>query len=327
MAHNADRLWDTARAFMPSRILLTAIELKLFAALGEGPRTSAEVAAALETDPRATDRLMNALAALGFLNKEGERFSNTPDTDALLVPGRPTYAGEAIAYAATLWRRWSTLTDAVKAGTSVVGEQAGEREDWVSSFISAMHYNASASAPSVVPLIDLTGVERLLDVGGGSGAYSIAFCRAKPDLHAVVFDLPDVVPLTQKYVAEAGLSDRVSTSSGDFSRDELGRDFDLAFISQILHMNSPEENIELFRKCFRALRPGGTIVIQEFVIDEGRTSPVQAAVFALNMLVATRAGDTYTESEIGGWLAEAGFEGMTRADAPSAAIITATKPC
>ena len=134
----------------------------------------------------------------------------------------------------------------------------------------------------------------------------------------VVFDLPDVVPLTGNYVHEAGLSARITTTAGDYTTDELGHDFDLAFLSAIIHANSADANVELVKKCRRALRAGGRIVVQEFVIDDTRTSPPFGALFALNMLVATAAGDTYTEAEIRRWLSAASFGDTQRIDPPIA---------
>jgi len=314
-----------ARAFQPSRVLLTALELDVFTALGDGPKTSAEVATALHTDPRATDRLLNALVALELLTKERGQFRNTPATQEFLVAGQPRYVGGALGHTANLWHTWSTLTDAVRAGRSVVAEPINERgAEWLTSFIAAMHYNASRRAPEVIQHLDLGGVRRVLDVGGGSGAYAIALARAKPDLEVVVLDLPNVVPLTQGYVAQAGLSDRITTQVGDYNVDELGTGFDLAFLSAIIHSNSPEQNRALLAKCARALNPGGQMVIQDFIMDEDRTTPAFGALFALNMLVGTQAGDTYTEAEVNDWLQGCGFTDFRRIDPPGG---TATLLC
>lgn len=322
------RLWDMARAFQPSRILLSALELGVFAALGDKPRSPDAVAATIKADPRATKRLMNALVAIGLLVRHDELYGNSPDAEMLLVPGKPGYMGDALLHAANMWDTWSTLTGAVRAGSSVFHGGARSQADRAEAFIAAMHYNASANARQIVPLIDLAGVSRVLDVGGGSGAYSIAFCKAKSDLRAVVFDLPEIVPLTQRYIAEAGLSDRIKTHSGDYLKNDLGTDFDMVLLSQILHSNSAAQNTELLGKCSKALKPGGRIVIQDFIIEPSRTHPAQAAVFSLNMLVATEAGDTYTEEEIGGWLESAGFADIRRTDLPSgaAALLTVRKP-
>ena len=309
-----DRVWELARAFAPSRVLLTAVELGIFAVLADEAMTSETVSSKIGTDARATDRLMNSLVALNLLSKSGDRFSNAPDVREFLVPGNPSYIGGALMHVVNLWNSWSTLTDAVKAGTSVIERDERGAADFAVPFIAAMDAIASGQATEIVELIDLEGVQRVLDVGGGSGAYSIEFCRAKPDLEAVVFDTPLVAPLTRSYVEKAGLSERITTTIGDFNKDEIGRDFDLVFLSMVLHSNNPEENIELLKRSWRALKPGGRVVIQEFVVDEGRTSPPQAVLFALNMLVATRAGDTYTEDEIRDWLSNAGFGNASRID-------------
>ncbi len=312
VANSEEKLWQIARGFQASRILLTAAELGVFAALGDGSATSAEVARKIGADPRATDRLMNALVALELMTKKGGRFANSADACELLVPGKPDYIGGAIGHTLSLWRRWSTLTDAVKAGTSVIEREPG----FVEPFIAAMHHHASRLAGAMVGHLDLADVRRALDVGGGSGAYSIAFCRANAELRAVVFDLPDVVPLTRSYVREAGMADRITTVAGDYNVDELGSGFQFVWLSQILHANSAAENAALIRKCRAALGPGGRIAIQEFIIDPDRTSPAGAALFSLNMLVGTRAGDTYTEAEITEWLSAAGFEHVRRVDPP-----------
>lgn len=324
MARGIDWIWEMARGFQPSRIVLTAAELGIFGQLRDGSKTSAEVASAIGTDPRATDRLMNALDALGLLVKQGDMFVNTDDAQEYLVPGKPEYAGGALMHANNMWDSWSTLTQAVKAGTSVFRREEEEYKEWVKPFIAAMHYIAMERAPKIVSLLDLENVHRVLDVGGGSGAYSIAFCNAKPDIEAVVFDLPDVVPLTQQYVAEACLSERISTTTGDYNKDDLGSEFDIVFLSAIIHSNSPEENIELFRKSRRALKPNGQIVVQDFIMDPDRTSPPMAAVFALNMLVGTEAGDTYTEEEVRDWFEKASFTDAQRIDPPEGGTVLLT---
>lgn len=317
MVEGDQRIWEIARGFQPSRVLLTALELGVFEALGDGKLTSAQVAVKIGADERATDRLMNALVALELLSKEGDLFVNSRDAREFLIPGKPGFIG-GLGHTANLWETWSTLTEAVRQGTSVFQRQGVAKADHVKPFIAAMHFNSSRMASQILSEIDLTGVKRVLDVGGGSGAYSIAFCRANPEITATVFDLPDVVPLTLEYAAQAGMSDRISTATGDFTKGELGRDFDLAFLSHILHSNSPAENAELIKRAWRALKPGGQIVVQEFVVDEGRTTPAWAVLFALNMLVGTTAGDTYTEREITGWFADAGFTGIRRVDPPDA---------
>jgi predicted O-methyltransferase YrrM len=294
--------------------LLTAFELGLFTALGDARKTSAEVAAALATGPRATDRLMNALTVIGLLEKEGERFANAPAAARYLVEGEPDYMA-GLMHAVNLWDSWSTLTAAVRAGTSVYerpGDEAGERR--TEAFIAAMHYGASRRAERLVAMLELDGVARVLDVGGGSGAYAMAFVRAREGLTATVVDLPRVTPLTRRYVAEAGLSQKTEVVERDAVDEALPRGYDLVFMSQLLHSNSPKENVALIANGAASLNAGGRLVVQDFVVDEGRAGPPAAVIFALNMLVATEAGDTYTESEIRGWMAAAGLADVERVD-------------
>ncbi|MCX5800028.1 MAG: methyltransferase [Candidatus Eisenbacteria bacterium] len=242
---------EMATAFQRSRVLLTAFELGIFTALDGASRSSSQVAATLRAEKRATDRLMNALCAMGFLRKRGGRFSNTPHASRFLVKGKPEYMA-GLMHTVHLWNTWSTLTQAVRRGTSVATRPADESAaKWRTAFIAAMHDRASKVALSVVEMLDLSHVSRVLDVGGGSGAYSMAFARAKKGLSATVFDLPDIIPLTEEYVrreerldkggssrnrkkslldrkrslsdGDAGLSDRIDFVSGDYTVDDFGK--------------------------------------------------------------------------------------------------------
>ncbi len=307
---------DMATAFQRSRVLLTAYELGLFTAINDEWKTSAEVAHALDSDARATDRLMNALTALGLLEKREGRFTNSPAAATFLVKGRPDYLA-GLAHTAHLWQTWSGLTDAVRRGTGVVGDEVNQRgEEWLRAFIGAMHWRAKGMADGVVALLDLSGVTRVLDLGGGSGAFSMAFVRAGQGIHATVFDLPNVVPLTKSYAQSAGYGGQVSTIVGDYRQDDLPGGFDLVFLAAIVHANSAGENRALIRKCARATEPGGQVVVLDQIMNEDRTAPLPAAMFALNMLVGTGAGDTYTESEVRGWMEDAGLGAVARKDTP-----------
>ena len=309
-----DKISALAAGFQRSRVLLTAYELEVFTALGEDCRSSDEVAQTLETNERATDRLMNALCAMDLLEKKDGRFSNTPLSLKFLVKGRPEFMA-GLMHTAHLWDTWSTLTEAVRHGRSVVARPIDERgEGWLDAFIAAMHSRAVMQGQALASLLDLSGVSRVLDVGGGSGAYAMAFVRAKEGLSATVFDLPNVVPLTGKYIEQEGLSGRIDTVVGDYSVDDFGSGFDLVFLSAIVHINAYEENLALIRKCAAALNPQGQVVVQDFIMDEDRTGPAFGALFALNMLVGTASGDTYSESEIRTWMEEAGLSDIARKD-------------
>ncbi|EMG36676.1 O-methyltransferase [Desulfocurvibacter africanus PCS] len=322
-----------AMAFQRSRTLLSAVDLGVFTALsslggdsGE-PVSSTEVAGRIKADAKATDRLLNALTALGLVRKAHGLFSNTELSELFLVEGREDYLTN-LRHSSELYRAWGSLTDAVRKG-GCLDEAATpiQDEEWTASFIAAMHRRAFKSAPVEVSKLNLHGVSRLLDVGGGSGVYAMAFAQAKAGVSVTVFDLPPVVRLAEDYIRKAGLSGRVSTRAGDYRTDDLGLAYDLVFLSAVAHINSPEDNKQLMRKAAAALNPGGRIVVLDFIMEPDRVLPERGALFALNMLVNTPAGDTYTEEEIASWLMEAGCRDIERIDtAPGMAMIVGTLP-
>jgi (2Fe-2S) ferredoxin/predicted O-methyltransferase YrrM len=298
---------ERVRAFQESRAILTALELDVFTSVGDGA-AAADVAAKLRADPRATEMLLNALASMRLLVKQDGLFHNSAEAARYFAAGSRDNARPALLHTAHLWQRWSTLTDSVRAGTAVTGDEIAARgQDWTEAFIAAMHRNASERAPLVVQAVGAEKVGRMLDVGGGSGAYSIAFARSNPSLRADILDLATVEPIALRHIREAGVEDRVQVRAGDLRDGRFGAGYDLVFISAICHMLSPEENLELLRHCREALAAGGRIVIQDFILEADKTSPRFAALFALNMLVGTRGGSSYSEPEYAAWLDEAGF--------------------
>jgi ubiquinone/menaquinone biosynthesis C-methylase UbiE len=319
---------EIAYGFQRSRVLLSAYELGVFGTLGDHGASSQDVARALETDRRATDRLMNALAALGLLVKDRETFRNTPASSKFLLPSSPDYMS-GLMHTVHLWDTWSTLSEAVRRGTSVADQRARRTDPstWTTAFIAAMNDRARKQAPAVAAKMELKERMRVLDVGGGSGAYAVAFVRAKNGVTATVFDLPTVLPLTERYVSAEGVRERIELVAGDYTKDELPGGYDLVFLSAIIHSNSPDQNRNLIKKCVQALHPNGTVVVQDFIMDESRTNPPGGAYFALNMLVGTAAGDTYTESEVREWMEEAGLSHINRVETPfGSAQVRGRKP-
>lgn len=322
-----DDLQQAISGFRESRAILTAIELDIFTAVGDGA-DSKTVAEKLGTDPKATESLLNSLAAMELVAKRDVVFSNGPVAARFLEAGSPDDSRAAIMHTVHLWPRWSTLTESVRQGTSVTYKEMSERgDDWTKAFIAAMHKNASFRAPMVVRAVGTEGVRRMLDVGGGSGAYSIAFAGTSQELQADILDLATVVPLAQKHIDEAGLGDRVRTRVGDLRVDNLGSDYDMVFVSAICHMLSPSENRDLLKRSFDALAAGGRVVIQDFILNADKTSPKSAALFALNMLVGTRGGSAYSEIEYSEWLRGAGFGDIRPIALPGpAGLIVAVRP-
>ncbi len=308
-----DDVNEMVRAYMPSRTVLTALELDVFTAVGDGA-SAKEVAQKTHADARATEMLLNALVSLQLLEKTDGTFSNTPVSKRFFREGSRENARMGLLHVAHIWRRWSRLTESVRAGTSIPSE---DRDDnWVEAFIAAMDRNAKERAGAVVKAVGTRGIGRMLDLGGGSGAYSIAFAKAIPQMKSEIMDQGEVVPLTQEYINKAGLGDRVTARVGDMLRDPFGENYDLILVSAICHMFSPEENRELFRRTYNALAPKGQIGVQDFILEPSKTAPRAAALFSLNMLVGTRAGSSYSEPEYVGWLQNAGFTDVRRVRLP-----------
>jgi cyclopropane fatty-acyl-phospholipid synthase-like methyltransferase len=200
------------------------------------------------------------------------------------------------------------LTDCVRTGRSAETLGPG----WVNAFIAAMDRGAKERVGVVVEAIGTGGIKRMLDLGGGSGAFSLAFARAIPELKAEILDFSDVIPLTEENIRKAGLVDRVTARIGDVLHDPLGENYDLILASQVTHAFSAEENRELFQRTYHALAPKGRMVVQDFILNPSKTAPRAAALFSLNMLAGSRAGGSYSEPEYTSWMQSAGFADVRR---------------
>jgi ubiquinone/menaquinone biosynthesis C-methylase UbiE len=290
------------------KVLLTAVKLDVFGALAEGAVTAADVSRRLQTDRKATEVLMNALASIGLLRKSGEQFQNAPETQEYLVKGSPRYAGHLLLLQEAEWDNWGRLESVVRSGRSPVkGHMFQTDPQLAENVLMVLHHVALQHAPTLAKQIDLSRAQTLLDLGGGAGTYALAFCRAYPALKATVFDLPETLRTTERLVKEAGLEGRVRLISGDFNYDELGGPYDAVLMSDVLHYQEAEGNAALVRKVHRALAPSGRLVIKDRFLDEGRTSPAWTAVFAVHILVNTERGRCYTMAEAIQWLKDAGF--------------------
>jgi (2Fe-2S) ferredoxin/2-polyprenyl-3-methyl-5-hydroxy-6-metoxy-1,4-benzoquinol methylase len=322
-----DKLMEDFRGFQISRMLLTAVDLDLFTAVGSGA-TAVEAAEKMTTDVRATTMLLNALAAYGLLIKEDETYRVGEEAARYLMEGAPDDSRMSLMHTVSLWQRWHTLTDCVREGTSVTYTDMKERDPkWTEAFIAAMHKSASFRAQAVARVMDIGNYSRALDVGGGSGAYAIAFAKANPTLQAEVLDLENVVPITQRHIDEAEVGDRVTARIGDLRSDKLGAGYDLVFISAIYHMLDEKESLDLTERAFESLSPGGNLVLQDFILNPEKTAPFTAALFALNMLVGTRAGSSYSIREYTHWLKEAGFEDIRHVPLPGpTGLVVGKKP-
>lgn len=323
---DANQIREIAASFRQSRILLSAVELDLFSHIEKAGTTSRQLATRLHLNEHACDRLLNALVSLGILTKEDPLFFNTPESFTFLSKNSPDFFG-GLMHSNHLWDTWGHLTEVVRTGIPAHREEINDRGDeWLRAFILAMHDRAKKQAPFQLSGIDLSGIQTMLDVGGGSGAFAMEFITRKPEIKATVFDLPQVVPITREFIQKEGYTNKITTYTGDYTRDELPKGFDLVFLSAVLHSNSLEVNQNLIRKCYNALQQNGRIVIQDWIMNNDRTEPAYGAIFAINMMVGTEAGDCYTEQEVTAMLQSAGFRHVSRVEFESGlSQVTAVK--
>lgn len=307
---NQEEILKLANSFMGARILLTGVELNLFTLLKQQKLTAREIAERTDTMLGSLVILLDALTALGLLVKENDRYRCVPPVSSFLAEDAPdTSVLPMVRHLAHLWRQWAVLTNIMQGGAPDSSDQghSSQRDDELQAFIGAMHVVAKDRAGDIVDVVKPDQARNLLDVGGASGTYTIAFLRVVPGMKATLFDRPAVMAMARERLAQAGLLDRVTLKPGDFYQDEFPSGHDLALVSAIIHQNSPEQNRDLYGKVFRALVPGGRIVIRDHVMENDRTAPKEGAVFAVNMLVATAGGRTYTYDEIRDDLTRAGF--------------------
>ncbi|WP_298272182.1 methyltransferase [Geobacter sp.] len=310
--------------------LHAGVKLDLFTPLAEEALSASVLAARLAYAERGLAMLLNALTAMGLLEKDGERYGATPFAARFLARSSPDYLGHIILHHHNLMAGWNRLDEAVRSGGPVRGQlsrtdDAAARE----SFEMGMFNLAMLVAPRIVPRIDLSGRRRLLDLGGGPGTYAIHFCRHNPGLTAVVYDLPSTRPFAEKTIARFGLMDRIEFRDGDFITGDIEGRYDVAWLSQILHAEGPEGCAVILGKTAAALEPGGMLLVQEFILDDTKNAPLFPALFSLNMLVGTEAGRSYSEGELVAMLEQAGFENARRLplDLPNGAgVVAATAP-
>lgn len=304
-------------AFAPSRIILTANNFRIFDDLEGSGKTAAAHSKKIGTDGRATGLLLNSLVSIGLLEKKDGKYRNAAVASRYLVKGKPDYQGDILMHNNILWDNWSGLDMVVKTGRPY--KKSHDHE----SFILGMHNLAQQKVKGVLRNLDLKGMKTVLDLGGGPGTYSIALAKKK--MYVTLLDFPDTLRISKRLIAAAGMEKNIKLLPGNFMKDELGSGYDMIFISQIFHAYAADECISLLNKCRASLNKGGQVVVHEFYLDESRTSPLQGAVFAINMLVNTTNGRTYTPNEMSSWMKKAGFRDVEKKVLDETVLIAGTK--
>ena len=302
-------LLQTAHGYFGSQVLFSANELGVFGALQERPRSAAELAPVVGADEDALERLLNACVALGLLSLDAGVYANSPTAEEVLVPEAEGYLGNWLRLMARWMTPWTHLTETVRTGRPAhdarlhLGGDPLQTEE----FLLGMDDYARLRGSEIVRYLDLSGGLELIDVGGGPGSYAVLFTKEWPDLNVTVFDLPDVVPLAQKHAQDAGVGDRVAVRPGNYYEDEFGTDYDVVFLSDTLHQESPEACLLILEKAYRALSPGGRIAVQAMFLNEDRVSPTWPVMHSLIMALIYGGGRAYTVQETKEMMERAGF--------------------
>jgi len=328
-----ERLMELSFAYAPPLIISAAAGNKVFDALENGAKTAQEVANETGASPRALTILMNALVGLDLLKKDRRgRYSLTPESAAFLISEKPgTHAGFFGTIAPQLISRWLRLTDIVREGHPAVAvNQETEGTEFFSQLVEniiPMSYPAAQKLGDHLKIAKTKNGIRVLDLAAGSGIWGIAMAQKSPRVHVRAVDWAGMIPTTKRITEKYSVRDRFNFVEGDLLEANFGTGYDVAILGHILHSEGEERSRKLLKKTFRALKSGGVIAIAEWLVNDQRTEPLHALMFAVQMLVNTEKGDTFSFNEIKSWLEDAGFRKVRRLEAPGPSpLILATKP-
>lgn len=325
---------DLASAYYGSAVLFAALELDVFTAVRRRGGCADLRALVAETggDERGLRLLLDACVAVGLLVKEESVYRNTQAADLALVRGAPHDLTRAVRYNRDVYPAWGRLAELVRSGKPVEAPEIhlGDDAERTRRFVLAMHGRALGIGRSVVPLLDLSGCRRLLDLAGGPGTYAALMAQANPELSCVTVDLPAVSAVAAELVREAGLDGRVACRPGDYHADRYEAEaYDAVTIFGALHQESPAQIVDILRRAYAALRPGGVLYVLDLMTDATHTRPTFSALFAVNMALTTENGWVFSDEELRGWMHEAGFEACVTRPVPPPmphALASARKP-
>jgi ubiquinone/menaquinone biosynthesis C-methylase UbiE len=328
-----ERINQLAFGYAPPLILEAAIRHRVFDVLDSGPKSVSEISKATGASERGLTAIMNVLVGLEFLAKdENGNYSLTPESAAFLVSTKPAFQGGLIRHLSQhLIPSWLRLNDVVATGKPAAAvNQQGPGSDFFAEFVNdilPMSYHVTQELAAHLNLKDSTAPVSVLDLAAGSGVWGIGLAQSSPQVRVTAVDWPGVLPVTRKTVARFGVADRFSFVEGDLEQADFGTGHNVATLGHILHSEGIERSKALLAKTFAALASGGTIAVAEFLVNADRTGPLGGLIFAVNMLVNTDCGDTFSFEEISGWLSEAGFVNArtipTHGPSP---LILATRP-
>ena len=309
---NPDKILQLSGSYWETCTLHAGVKLDVFTIIGNDHLRGEDVADKLNGDKRGVKTLLNALSAMDFLVKKENIYSNTKLSLTFLSKDSSQYMGHIIMHHHNLIDSWNRLDVAVQSGSSVRRRASNTDEEQRENFLMGMFNLAMNLAPVLVPKVDLSGRRHLLDLGGGPGTYAIHFCMNNPRLKATVYDLPTTRPFAEKTIAKFNLQNRIDFKDIDYLEEKIKGIYDVAWLSHILHGEGPEECRKIIGKAVSALEPGGMILIHDFILNNNMDGPLFPALFSLNMLLGTPAGQSYSEKQISDMLSEAGVREIRR---------------
>ncbi len=322
-----EHLRSAVNGYTYSRVILTALDLDIFTVIGIKSWTVRTLARALDASQRGTDILCRNLASLGLLLLEDGRYSNSPLSAAELNKKSPDYRGAYLALLQRHWDEWSQLTHIVKSGKPIEDDKLVTEDEDRRAFTWAMHHRSRDKAPQIAKSIDLRNATTLLDVGGGPGTYTLEILAKWPKLHATLGDRPAALQVARAVARKHPAGDRLTYLPLDFMYEDIPDTYDAIFLSNVIHIYGPDENIKLLKKIKAALNPGGKIIIQDFFLwDKKGLSPIETNLFAITMLLYTEAGNTYSAEEVKTWMTKAGFRKVTSVPTAEEPLLEATLP-
>jgi O-methyltransferase domain/Dimerisation domain len=314
-----DRIMQLGLGFMASKTLLSAAELGVFTRLAGNPMDGETLSAQLGLHPRSARDFLDALVALGFLDRAGQLYSNTPEADYFLDRAKSTYIGGLLEMCnARLYSHWASLTEGLQTGKPQNETKGGKENsfealyadpDRLRTFLKAMTGLSMNSAKAMAAQFPWQKYKSFADVGGAQGGVAAQIAMAHPHLKAIVFDLSPVKPIAEEYIQSLGLAGRVQFVAGDFFKDPLPK-VDAIIMGHILHDWNLEDKKRLISKAYDAIPPGGAFLTLECVIDDDRRKNVTGLLMSLNMLIETAGGFDFCGSDCCGWMREAGFREM-----------------
>lgn len=327
-----ERVLQFVWGYAPTLIIQSAVQHRVFDLLDESPKTIKELAKKSGASERGLTAIANALVGLNFLSRKGDKYHLTPESAAFLVSTKPGFLGEIYRHMSTqLLPKWMELNRVVRTGKPAMAVNSVKTGSaFFASFVEAlfpMGYHAAQLLGEHLKISQTKNPISVLDIAAGSGVWGIALAQQSPLVHISAVDWPDVLKVTKKVAKRCGVGNRLTGIPGDILKVNFGSNHQVATLGHILHSEGRKRSQQLLRKVFKALAPGGTIMVSEFVPNDERTGPPAPLLFAVNMLVNTTEGDTFTFAEMSRWLREAGFKNPRALDVHShSPLILATKP-